>query len=131
VLETARCVILMCSFHLCGRQLDVEVPVQVTTKVVPEELVFSPVSRRILRGWVPKWHLHLTVTRLTLWLIVSCTHLTELRNDRYALWNGVQDVRLIRLWTNANRTGQFGRCVYAIFAFDISVYYSFMTVNFL
>jgi len=41
VLETVRCVILMCSFHLCGIELDSEVPVQVITKVVPEELVFS------------------------------------------------------------------------------------------
>lgn len=42
VLETARCVILKCGFHLCGRELDGEVPVQVITKVVPAELVFSP-----------------------------------------------------------------------------------------
>lgn len=39
-LETVLCVILMCSFHLCGRELDGEVPVQVISKVVPEELVF-------------------------------------------------------------------------------------------
>ena len=50
VLETARCVILMCSFHLCGRELHGEVAVQVITKVVPEEPVFHPVSRRVLRG---------------------------------------------------------------------------------
>jgi hypothetical protein len=35
---------LMCSFHLRGRELYGEVPVQVITKVVPEELVFFSVS---------------------------------------------------------------------------------------
>lgn len=54
VLETVLCVILMCSFHLRGRELDGEVPVQVISKVVPEELVFFSLSlslsRRILRG---------------------------------------------------------------------------------
>ena len=41
VLETVCYVTLMCSFHLCGRELGGEVPVQVIKKVVPEELVFS------------------------------------------------------------------------------------------
>jgi len=50
VLEIVCCLTLMCSFHLCGRELDGEVSVQVVKKVVPEELVLFSVCRRILRG---------------------------------------------------------------------------------
>jgi hypothetical protein len=41
VSETVRFFILIYSFHVRGRELDGEVLVQVITKVVPEELVFS------------------------------------------------------------------------------------------
>jgi hypothetical protein len=64
-------------------------------------------------------------------MIVSCTHLTELRNDRYALWHEIQDVRMITLWKRADPTAQWGRCICVIFfvACDIIVSYSGTAVN--